>query len=188
MLCKSVIDKNKTEQILTFSLIAMSEVCSIVCTFLHVQPTDYIHTYRHHFLFVLFLPFVDKPNTERERDLWLSWRLWKDQGRKFQTQGRDHQQSEAYQATLTRTLSSMTSPSTTSESASPLLYRFDSPPESAFSDPYTPSLSLSLSLSVSLCLSVLIFAVSVSLCSCVLFLLSLSLTCLTIYTQNRSRK
>ena len=50
------------------------------------------------------------------------------------------------------------------------------------------SISLSLSLSVSLCLSVLIFAVSVSLCSCVLFLLSLSLTCLTIYTQNRSRK
>ena len=68
MLCKSVIDKNKTEQILTFSLIAMSEVCSIVCTFLHVQSTDYIHTYRHHFLFVLFLPFVDKPNTQRERE------------------------------------------------------------------------------------------------------------------------
>ena len=68
MLCKSVIDKNKTEQILTFSLIAMSEVCSIVCTFLHVQPTDYIHTYRHHFLFVLFLPFVDKPHTHRERE------------------------------------------------------------------------------------------------------------------------
>ena len=110
----------------------------------------------------------------------LSRRLWKDQGRKFQTQGRDHQQSEAYQATLTRTLSSMTSPSTTSDSASPLLYRFDSPPESAFSDPYTLSLSLSLSLFLFL------------LCLCLFVHVSsyfyLSLTCLTIYTQNRSRK
>ena len=187
MLCKSVIDKNKTEQILTFSLIAMSEVCSIVCTFLHVQSTDYIHTYRHHFLFVLFLPFVDKPNThrerERERDLWLSWRLWKDQGRKFQTQGRDHQQSEAYQATLTRTLSSMTSPSTTSESASPLLYRFDSPPESAFSDPYTPSLSLSLFVCVSASLCSYFCCVCVSLFTCLLTSISLAHMSYHIYTK-----
>ena len=134
--------------------------------YVSVQCTNYIHTCIHHFLFVLFLHFVDKPNTERERerDLWLSRRLWNDQGRRFQTQGRDHQQSEAYQATLTWTLSSMTSPSTTSDSASHLLYRFDSPPESAFSDPYPPSFSLCLCLCVSLYLSIYV-CVSVSLCS-----------------------
>ena len=62
------------------------------------------------FLFLYFF-FSEKPNTERERarerdrdiDLWISRRLWKGQGRTDQTQGQ--YQTEAYQATLTRTRS-----------------------------------------------------------------------------------
>ena len=151
----------------------MSEVSSIVCTFLCNVQIIYIHTCIHHFLFVLFLHYVDKPNTHT--DLWLSWRLWNDQGRRFQTQGRDHQ-SEAYQATLTRTLSQWlhrVRPPTQPPTSSTVLTR---PQNRRFqirilhlslsvSVSVSVSLSISLSLSVCLCLSVLIFAVSVSLCS-----------------------
>ena len=117
--------------------------------------------------------------------------MWKDPGRKFQTQGRNHQQSEAYQATLTRNLSSMISPSTISDSASPLLYRFDSAPASALSDPYPSYLSLS-----DLFLCSYFCCVCVSLFMCLLTSIShshvlpyinkiLALTCLAIYKQNK---
>ena len=143
--------------------------------YVSVQCTNYIHTCIHHFLFVLFLHFVDKPNTHTHThtDLWLSRRLWNDQGRRFQTHGRDHQ-SEAYQATLTRTLSQWlhrVRPPTQPPTSSTVLTR---PQNRRFqirilhlSLSVSVSLSISLSLPVSLCLSVLIFAVSVSLCSCV---------------------
>ena len=169
----------------------MSEVSSIVCTFLCNVQIIYIHAYTIFFLFFSCILLINQTHTHT--DLWLSWRLWNDQGRRFQTHGRDHQ-SEAYQATLTQTLSSMTSPSTTSDAASHLLYRFDSPPESAFSDPYPPSFSLCLCLCLCVSLYLSIFVcVSVSLCSyfccfCVsLFMCLLSSIshshCLTIHTQ-----
>ena len=173
MLCKSVKDKqNRTKSHVFLNSnewILFYRVC------VSVQCTDYIHISWYTIFFLLFSCIllinqtVKQRERERERDLWLSRRLWKDPGRKFQTQGRNHQQSEAYQATLTRNLSSMISPSTISDSASPLLYRFDSAPASALSDPYPSYLSLCLSL---ISFSVLIFAVSVSLCSCVFLLLS----------------
>ena len=153
----------------------MSEVSSIVCTFLCNVQIIYIHAYTIFFLFFSCILLINQTHTHT--DLWLSWRLWNDQGRRFQTQGRDHQ-SEAYQATLTRTLSQWlhrVRPPTQPPTSSTVLTR---PQNRRFqirilhlslsvSVSVSVSLSISLSLSVSLCLSVLIFAVSVSLCSCV---------------------
>ena len=153
----------------------MSEVSSIVCTFLCNVQIIYIHAYTIFFLFFSCILLINQTHTHT--DLWLSWRLWNDQGRRFQTQGRDHQ-SEAYQATLTRTLSQWlhrVRPPTQPPTSSTALTR---PQNRRFqirilhlslsvSVSVSVSLSISLSLSVCLCLSVLIFAVSVSLCSCV---------------------
>ena len=153
----------------------MSEVSSIVCTFLCNVQIIYIHAYTIFFLFFSCILLINQTHTHT--DLWLSWRLWNDQGRRFQTQGRDHQ-SEAYQATLTRTLSQWlhrVRPPTQPPTSSTVLTR---PQNRRFqirilhlslsvSVSVSVSLSISLSLSVCLCLSVLIFAVSVSLCSCV---------------------
>ena len=153
----------------------MSEVSSIVCTFLCNVQIIYIHAYTIFFLFFSCILLINQTHTHT--DLWLSWRLWNDQGRRLQTQGRDHQ-SEAYQATLTRTLSQWlhrVRPPTQPPTSSTVLTR---PQNRRFqirilhlslsvSVSVSVSLSISLSLSVSLCLSVLIFAVSVSLCSCV---------------------
>ena len=155
----------------------MSEVSSIVCTFLCNVQIIYIHAYTIFFLFFSCILLINQTHTHTHThtDLWLSRRLWNDQGRRFQTHGRDHQ-SEAYQATLTRTLSQWlhrVRPPTQPPTSSTVLTR---PQNRRFqirilhlslSISISVSLSISLSLPVSLCLSVLIFAVSVSLCSCV---------------------
>ena len=134
-------DKQNKTNSHAFKLRTVSKVCSILCTCLYIlyEPIS----------FPVFF-FSDKPNTERERDrdrdrdidLWISRRFWKSQGRTDQTQGQ--YQTEAYQATLTRTRSSASSPST-SDSVSPLSYRFYSPPVSAISDPYPPYLCVCVS-------------------------------------------
>ena len=153
----------------------MSEVSSIVCTFLCNVQIIHIHAYTIFFLFFSCILLINQTHTHTHTDLWLSRRLWNDQGRRFQTHGRDHQ-SEAYQATLTRTLSQWlhrVRPPTQPPTSSTVLTR---PQNRRFqirilhlslSVSVSVSLSISLSLPVSLCLSVLIFAVSVSLCSCV---------------------
>ena len=123
-----------------------------------------------HFFSCNFFFLTNQTERDRDRDrdrdididLWISRRFWKSQGRMDQTQGQ--YQTEAYQATLTWIRSSASSPST-SDSVSPLSYRFYSPPVSAISDPYPPYLCVC----VSLTLCVLTFALSVSLCSCVFF-------------------
>ena len=155
----------------------MSEDSSIVCTFLCNVQIIYIHAYTIFFLFFSCILLINQTHTHTHThtDLWLSRRLWNDQGRRFQTHGRDHQ-SEAYQATLTRTLSQWlhrVRPPTQPPTSSTVLTR---PQNRRFqirilhlslSVSVSVSLSISLSLPVSLCLSVLIFTVSVSLCSCV---------------------
>ena len=148
--------------------------------YVSVQCTNYIHTCIHHFLFVLFLHFVDKPNTHTHThtDLWLRWRLWNDQGRRFQTQGRDHQ-SEAYQATLTRTLSQWlhrVRPPTQPPTSSTVLTR----PQNRRFQIRILHLFLSVSVSVSLCSYFCCFCVSLFMC----LLSSISHShCLTIHTQ-----
>ena len=173
MLCKSVKDKqNRTN---SHVFLNSNEWSLFYRMYISVQCTDYIPTYIHHFLFVPFLPFVVKPNTYTHTHThrpWVKSEIVERSGPKVSNSGSRSPANEAYQATLTRTLSSnsMTSPSTTSDSASPLLYLFDSPPRiSVFRS--VSSISLSLSLSLSLFFSVLILAVSVSLCSCVFLLL-----------------
>ena len=114
------------------------------------------------FVFLYFFPTNQthrERNRDRDIDLWISRRLWKGQGRTDQTQGQ--YQTEAYQATLTRTRSSASSPST-SDSVSPLSYRFYSPPVSAISDPYPPYLCVCVS--DSLCSQFCFVCVSMFVC------------------------
>ena len=141
----------------------MSEVSSIVCTFLCNVQIIYIHAYTIFFLFFSCILLINQTHTHTHTDLWLSRRLWNDQGRRFQTHGRDHQ-SEAYQATLTRTLSQWlhrVRPPTQPPTSSTVLTR---PQNRCFQIRILPSFSLCLCLCVSLYLSIFV-SVSVSLCS-----------------------
>lgn len=128
----------------------------------------------HFFSCIFFLTNQTQRERDRDRDLWISRRLWKGQGRMDQTQGQ--YQTEAYQATLTRTRSSASSPST-SDSVSPLSYRFYSPPVSAISDSNPPYLSVCVS--DSLCSYFYFVCVSMFVC------LLLSSTVFAIYITSK---
>ena len=156
----------------------MSEVSSIVCTFLCNVQIIYIHAYTIFFLFFSCILLINQTHTHTHThtDLWLSRRLWNDQGRRFQTHGRDHQ-SEAYQATLTRTLSQWlhrVRPPTQPPTSSTVLTR---PQNRRFQ---IRILHLSLSLSLSLCLSLSRY---LCLCLCVSLFLFLLFLCLFVHVS-----
>ena len=161
--------------------------------YVSVQCTNYIHTCIHHFfLFFSCILLINQTHTHTHRPL-VKLEIVEWSRPKVSDSG-SRSPERSLSGNLNTNSFSMTSPSTSSDSASHLLYRFDSPPESAFSDPYPPSFSLCLSLCLCVSLYLSIFVcVSVSLCSyfccfCVsLFMCLLSSIshshCLTIHTQ-----
>ena len=164
----------------------MSEVCSIVCTFLHVQSTDYIHTYRHHFLFVLFLPLlINQTQRERERERerpLVKSDIVERSGPKVSDSGSRSPAERSLSGNLnTNSFFNDFTEYDLRLSLPPPLPFWLAPRIGVFRSVY--SISLSLSLSVSLCFSILIFAVSVPLCSCVFLLLSLAHMSYHIYTK-----
>ena len=167
----------------------MSEVSSIVCTFLCNVQIIYIHAYTIFFLFFSCILLINQTHTHRPL-VKLEIVEW---SRPKVSDSGSRSPERSLSGNLNTNSFSMTSPSTTSDSASHLLYRFESPSESVFSDPYPPiflSLSLSLCLSLSLylcqCLCVSLFLFLLFLCFFVhvssKFYLSLALS---IHTQNK---
>ena len=142
----------------------MSEDSSIVCTFLCNVQIIYIHAYTIFFLFFSCILLINQTHTHTHTHRPLVKPEIVEWSRPKVSDSWSRSPERSLSGNLNTNSFSMTSPSTTSDSASHFLYRFDSPPESAFSDPYPPSFSLCLCLCVSLYLSIFV-CVSVSLCS-----------------------